>query len=484
MKTIEAEIHNFYLFFDLLILNMAIYLTACFNNMVTVNLYHDLGMYLWIGNLVLLMVSIIFAPKRFYTNDHFRTRFRRINRRVLIFLAVSAIIIQIDISQHYSASFVLESALLFWMGEIFFYWMLFKLLFYKRLKGFNTKRVLVVGINNTSRHLRKLIDSNPILGYKFIGYSSSMNIDDPDSLGHTKYLPMLLMEHKIQVVIVVMPVFSLGKKVVDYLEICNLHGVKLRLVSENLNCIGKRKNSESIGNLLMMNPQEIPLDHLLFRLQKRTFDLVVSSLVIVFILSWLIPLMALLIKLSSKGPVFFIQDRTGIDNQTFRCIKFRSMNQNKLADVKQATANDPRITRIGRFLRSSNLDEMPQFLNVFRGNMSIIGPRPHMLKHTDQYSNLIKYYLIRHSIKPGITGLAQISGFRGETRELWRMEKRVEKDIDYIENWSFTNDLKIMWQTVFGIRGINAMQLQVDSTPKVEVKEDRKREEASMEYSV
>jgi len=161
-------------------------------------------------------------------------------------------------------------------------------------------------------------------------------------------------------------------------------------------------------------------------------------------------LLAILLKINSKGPVFFVQKRTGINNKTFKCLKFRSMKVNNESDIKQAVEGDQRITAFGNFLRKSNIDELPQFFNVLFGQMSVVGPRPHMLKHTDQYSGLIDGYLVRHYIKPGITGFAQISGYRGETDELWKMERRVHYDMNYLENWNFWWDLKIVLMTIIG----------------------------------
>ena len=157
---------------------------------------------------------------------------------------------------------------------------------------------------------------------------------------------------------------------------------------------------------------------------------------------------AIAIKLGSKGPVYFKQERTGYRGRPFKCLKFRTMRVNATSDTSQATANDPRKTRFGDFLRRSSLDELPQFINVWKGDMSIVGPRPHMLKHTEDYSRLIDGYMVRHAVKPGITGWAQVNGYRGITDELWKMERRVEHDVWYIENWSILLDLKIMVRTV------------------------------------
>jgi putative colanic acid biosynthesis UDP-glucose lipid carrier transferase len=191
-----------------------------------------------------------------------------------------------------------------------------------------------------------------------------------------------------------------------------------------------------------------PLTDMYNRMRKRFFDIVFSLLVTVFILSWLIPLLGLTIFLESPGPVFFIQPRTGRDRKLFQCIKFRSMKLNAEANLKQAIINDTRITRVGKFLRKTNLDEFPQFLNVLWGDMSVVGPRPHMLKHTNDYSKLIDRYMVRQFLKPGITGWAQINGLRGETRILEQMQGRVEHDLWYMENWSLWLDVKIILITI------------------------------------
>ncbi|NML66997.1 exopolysaccharide biosynthesis protein [Hymenobacter sp. RP-2-7] len=182
--------------------------------------------------------------------------------------------------------------------------------------------------------------------------------------------------------------------------------------------------------------------------RKQLFDYCFAALVIIFILSWFVPLMALLIKLESKGPVFFKQLRTGQGGHPFYCLKFRSMTLNSEADSQQARKGDNRITKLGAFLRQTSLDELPQFINVLRGEMSIVGPRPHMLHHTAEYSQAIPHFMDRLQILPGITGLAQISGYRGETKEVTAMENRVNADIHYINNRSAQMDLKIIALTV------------------------------------
>ncbi len=206
-----------------------------------------------------------------------------------------------------------------------------------------------------------------------------------------------------------------------------------------------------IGGLPVLQRYREPLKRLHKQIIKRIFDLFVSSIVIILILSWLIPLVALLIKIESKGSVFFKQLRSGRENNSFMCLKFRSMYTNNLSDAIQATKDDKRITKVGAFLRKTSLDEFPQFLNVFMGDMSVVGPRPHMLQHTEQYSGQINHYMVRLYLKPGLTGWAQVNGYRGEIKNLELMKNRVEHDIWYMENWSPLLDIKIMFLTLTNI---------------------------------
>lgn len=206
-----------------------------------------------------------------------------------------------------------------------------------------------------------------------------------------------------------------------------------------------------MGNFPVISLRREPLEDMQNRFKKRVLDILFSSFVLVFIMSWLYPLLALVIKLQSPGPVMFRQLRTGRDNKPFYCYKFRSMRVNADSDTKQAMKDDSRITPIGRILRKYSIDEFPQFFNVLIGNMSIAGPRPHMLKHTEQYRAVIDKFMVRHYLKPGITGWAQVNGLRGETRDPQLMERRVEKDIWYMEHWSMWLDLKIIGKTVVNL---------------------------------
>ncbi|GEP96910.1 undecaprenyl-phosphate glucose phosphotransferase [Chitinophaga cymbidii] len=229
--------------------------------------------------------------------------------------------------------------------------------------------------------------------------------------------------------------------------------VRLKFVLDLEDKLNMPFEIDYMGDFPVISLRREPLEDMQNRLYKRVVDIFFSLFVLVFVLSWLYPLLAVIIKLQSPGPVLFRQLRTGRNNQPFYCYKFRSMRLNNDSDTRQATKNDSRITPIGRFMRKYSLDEFPQFLNVLIGNMSISGPRPHMLKHTEQYSAIINRFMARHYLKPGITGWAQVNGLRGETRDPRLMERRVEHDIWYMENWSLWLDLKIICKTVVNLFG-------------------------------
>ena len=235
------------------------------------------------------------------------------------------------------------------------------------------------------------------------------------------------------------------------MQFCDDKMIRLRIVPE-LSAFKQRKiKFESLVYIPIINLREEPLQYEINRLIKRTFDIIFSLIIILFVMSWLVPLIGVLIKLESKEPIFFTQKRSGLDNKEFKCYKFRSMIVNEKSDTQQASKNDSRMTILGRFLRRSSIDEMPQFFNVFIGDMSVVGPRPHMLKHTVDYSKIIDGYMLRHLVMPGITGAAQVNGFRGETKTKEDMENRVKYDVWYLENWTLFLDIKLIFLTALNL---------------------------------
>jgi len=227
--------------------------------------------------------------------------------------------------------------------------------------------------------------------------------------------------------------------------------MRLHFVPNVSHFIEKGMVVQHLHHLSICSLRKDPLEDVGNRIIKRIFDLSVSIFVTVFILSWLYPLIAILIKASSKGPILFLQLRSGINDKPFYCLKFRTMRMNNHADHVQATKNDSRVTWVGKFLRKSSIDEFPQFLNVLKGEMSIVGPRPHMLKHTKEFSAVERHYMVRHLLKPGITGWAQVNGYRGEIKDPSQLTGRIECDIWYLENWSLFLDVKIIFLTIYRV---------------------------------
>lgn len=324
-----------------------------------------------------------------------------------------------------------------------------------RSMGRNSRYLAFVGDVQSIKNLLPVINLNSTSGLKLCGYFSSEADAELSAI-----MPYLGNYEKMK------ERFEVDEKISDDIY-CSLPATDKDLIN-GLICHSMAQSTrfyylpdfmENFGHYLV--PQLVG-DQIVFtnfseplmdpsnRLLKRAFDIAVSGVVSLFILP-LIPIIALIIKIQSSGPIFFKQLRTGLNGKEFYCYKFRSMHVNKDADKLQATKDDPRKFAFGNFMRKSNIDELPQFFNVLKGDMSIVGPRPHMLAHTEEYRHKIEEYMLRHYVRPGITGWAQVTGFRGETKELWQMEGRVKRDIWYIQNWSFLLDLRIIYRTAMQV---------------------------------
>jgi putative colanic acid biosynthesis UDP-glucose lipid carrier transferase len=312
------------------------------------------------------------------------------------------------------------------------------------------KKVAVIGSNRTAERISKYLEmQRSVAFYGFIGEDLDIYSGDgfPVSSSLSKSLTQAAEAGVEDVYIAVAP--DRMREVAPLIEEADRLCVRLKFVPD-LNTVldSPYKISYVADEFPLITLRDEPLERIENRLKKRIFDILVSSIAILFVLFWLYPIIAILIKLQSRGPVLFRQLRSGRNDESFVCYKFRSMTVNLDSDKKQATKFDARITPIGKFLRRTSLDEMPQFLNVFLGHMSVVGPRPHMLRHTTEYKGIIDKFMVRHFLKPGITGWAQVNGLRGETKLVEQMEKRVRYDIDYLENWSVALDVEIMFLTV------------------------------------
>ena len=337
-----------------------------------------------------------------------------------------------------------------------------------RRAGMNTRTVSFIGADPVLLTLFNKLNNNPTLGYHVKGYYADRelfpNLNDnvnpnekQNGNGNILYKMGALCELMERLkagkaldlgdeVYVCLP-RNEREKVKALSNYCDQHVIHFYYIPATEERLDLNLKREFLDDMEVFTTHEVPLENFANRVAKRVFDIIVSIIVLLLCLP-LLPFIALIIVIQSPGPIFFRQQRTGINGKEFMCYKFRSMHTNVEADKLQATKDDPRKFPFGNFMRKYNIDELPQFWNALRGTMSIVGPRPHMLLHTEMYSQQIGSYMVRHFVKPGITGWAQVTGFRGETKELWQMEERVKRDIWYIENWSIWLDLRIIWMTL------------------------------------
>lgn len=410
----------------------------------------------FLSNIFWVLLLLYKGSYRLVRTESIETILYRTIRMLMVHTAIIAIFIVVlkyeDVSRlrmvyFYSIFFVfLVSSRIIFM----------KILKYIRSIGYNFRKVIIVGANSMGERMNRILSKDLNYGYKVMGFFD----DDRDDtvlmapfLGKISEIEQYLSVNKINEMYVALHIDKI--KIINQLtNMCERYMVRIRYIPDFQQYTKASRVQISFygnGNVPVLMLRKEPLEINLNRIIKNFFDFFFSLFVIVFMFSWLFPILFVLIKLNSKGPVFFVQKRTGRDNVPFNCYKFRTMYVNDGADTVQARKNDSRVTKIGSILRRTSMDELPQFFNVLSGKMSVVGPRPHMLLHTEQYSELIDNFLVRHYAKPGITGWAQVNGFRGETKEIGDMEGRVEHDIWYIENWSFLLDLKIIWKTVSNV---------------------------------
>jgi putative colanic acid biosynthesis UDP-glucose lipid carrier transferase len=344
---------------------------------------------------------------------------------------------------------------LFELSFLLFYFLFSRVLFaliLQLLKKIVSKpyTVAIWGFNKTSIELASQLEINSCF-IKFIGIinensSETYETKEDFKLGLSNSIHSASLNNIDEFYIIAKPEFITDLSY--FFELGDQYCMRLKFVPDFSTISKVDFTTSRFDNFQVIKPRHEPLQNAYNRLIKRVFDLVMSILIIVFVLSWLYPILAFIIKKQSNGPVLFKQVRTGKKNEPFTCYKFRSMQANVADESKQAQKEDARITSIGKFIRRTSLDEMPQFFNVFCGDMSIVGPRPHMIQHTIDYKDQINDFMVRHFVKPGITGLAQVTGLRGETKNVRDMQRRVRADIDYVQNWSLIKDIKICFLTI------------------------------------
>ncbi|KIA85286.1 undecaprenyl-phosphate glucose phosphotransferase [Flavobacterium sp. AED] len=445
-----------FLLWDIVLLNVAIILSFLFryDNLDRLDL-KEIQTISLLSNLFWIILLLRKDSYRIIRVERIESILTRTIRMVLFHVALIIAIVVIlkynDISRLRLFYFYMIFFLFLFVSRVLF----MKVLKYIRAQGYNFKNVIIIGANDTGEHMRKILSKDLTYGYRVLGFFDDkvdpFTFISSPILGGFDAIADYIIKENVDEMYVALHIDNI--KIINQLtQLCERYMVRIKFIPDFQLYTKSRKVEISFyENTPVLMLRKEPLELTFNLLLKKTFDICFSFLVIVLLFPWLFPILILLIKIDSSGPIFFKQERSGRDNRAFVCLKFRTMKVNAAADKKQATLGDTRITKIGALLRRTNMDELPQFFNVFWGTMSVVGPRPHMLKHTEQYSELINNYLVRHYAKPGITGWAQVNGFRGETKELVDMKDRVDHDIWYIENWSLLLDLKIIYRTVINV---------------------------------
>lgn len=401
---------------------------------------------------VFYLVSVLtFRP---YAQNHFvrvDEIMGRVLQTVLLYYFLIGVFLKVDgirtvTPMHFAIEFAITLVVLFYGRYGAREW-----LNYRRQIGRNVQTAVFVGAGHNLAYLYEIMMSELKTGYRVYGY-----FDEQDStilpakvkrLGNIEEVYSWLHDNKVDQLYCNLP-SSRSAEIVKLINYCENHLIRFFSVPNVRNYVHRQMVVEMMDNMPVLTLRKEPLSRFRNRAVKRAFDVAVSGLFLLTCFWWIAIVVALITKITMPGPVFFKQKRNGLLGEEFYCLKFRSMCVNQDADNKQATQDDPRTTAWGRIMRKTNIDELPQFINVFMGSMSIVGPRPHMVKHTEEYSALVDKYMVRHWVKPGITGWAQVKGARGETHELWQMEKRIRKDVWYVENWSLWLDIRIIYLTI------------------------------------
>jgi putative colanic acid biosynthesis UDP-glucose lipid carrier transferase len=411
-----------------------------------------LSIVLWF---IMSVFSKIYFEKR--SNKFAEEMVQMIYHSILFIVSLSSVLFFLNLNHKFPSKFVLVFANILTFLAILSKYAIRKKIHAYLNKGIFYDHVLLVGSTKAAEEFIDAVKKYYYYGYKCIGY-----IDEQDQLkkectylGNLSDLHIILRNKEIDEVFIALPTNE-NEKIQNCIAICDGFNIKVRILPNLSEFTSSSVYINNIGLLPVVNVGDLPLDKKENRLLKRSFDIVFSLLFFIFLGSFIFPLLAIIIKLSSRGPIFFKQERWGLNNKRITCYKFRSMYKessdiDELGNFQQAYKNDPRITLIGKILRKTNMDELPQFWNVLKGNMSVVGPRPHPTQLNIESMELVDNYMLRHMVIPGITGLAQVNGCRGETKTTEDMQKRVNFDLYYIQRWNFWLDLQIIIQTVINI---------------------------------
>ncbi|MDR1667737.1 MAG: undecaprenyl-phosphate glucose phosphotransferase [Bacteroidales bacterium] len=393
----------------------------------------------------LLSVAILpFAndTRRLHFHHLVQKNFYRLSITVLILLiCLFAIKLSNNVSRLFIITFFSTVLILLIIGD----WITRKVLTFGIVYK-HKRKAIILGSGLVGQKIYEELTGNAYLGIEVLGFFDNKPQKGCSVVGTLEDAKKFVIAHQVKMVYCTLPLPA-RNQIIDFLNFAERNVITFYIVPSIGYYTYASVVLQTVGNMPVFSLRRLPLSYLHNAAVKRAFDIVVSLVFLVTLFPVIFLILGIAIKWSSSGPILFVQERTGENGQIFKCYKFRSMKCNTEANTKQATADDPRTTRIGKFIRKTYLDELPQFINALKGDMSIVGPRPHMLHHTDQYSQMVNKYMVRHFVKPGITGWAQITGFRGETKEVAEMEGRIRQDIWYLENWTLLLDLEIIMKT-------------------------------------
>lgn len=438
---------------DLLLLNGSLYISFIFNQLTFTfsgNILLLAIMFIHTGWFVLTFLTGIYRRNSIVRNSNFIVKTFQVNFFLYLFILMALIL-----SVHRQIL----------MGSFFYFFVIntlgivvFRIVYFIIKKKFAENsdmlnRVAILGYNPTALKLAGYLEDD-LVQTKLIGFFANKN--DVNELTPYPVLSDLSNAVKAATLHHVEEIFSTispeeDSSIYELMQQSEKNCIRFKFVPSLDVFYKKPYHTVFFNDLPVLSPFPDPLDDAGNRAKKRIFDFIVSFSVTVVILSWLIPILSFLIYLESSGPIIFRQKRTGKRDKPFTCLKFRTMRVNHDREHVQATRNDKRVTKIGAFLRKTSLDEFPQFINVLMGQMSIIGPRPHMISHTAEFSQVVDHYMVRQLLKPGITGWAQVNGYRGEITHPDQLQMRISHDIWYLQNWSIELDLKILFLTASSI---------------------------------
>lgn len=444
-------------FFDLFVINLLAFYSFNFNEE---NLHFFSSAYLNNKHLLYIVYSFLFwmfstSFISFYSVYRYTSALNILSLLVKQFLIFSILVYafigifrSVNIQAFVTFKYLISSFVIIAFIKLLSYYMLraYRL----KLKG-NVRRVVIIGDTEGANELKTIFLQKKELGYKLLARFSNSKAED--ITGNLKE-SFSFLEANDGIDEVYCAIDELTEKQVnEFVKYANIHHCNIKFIPETKKLLSKRLKTDFYNYLPVLSIQQVAINHDFNKLVKRTFDVLFSIFIIVFILSWVSVLLFILIKIESKGPLFYKHKRNGINYKEFNCYKFRSLRTVKEVKGTYVKQNDNRLTKIGKFLRQTSIDELPQFINVLKGDMSVVGPRPHMLSYTEDYSKKIDKYnfIFRHHVKPGITGLAQIKGYRGEIKNDEDIINRIKFDNFYIENWSLLLDIKIIIQTTLNI---------------------------------